>query len=303
MNFRQLEIFRAVVMTGTTSGASELLEISQPAVSRSLSELERSLQFDLFDRVKGRLVLTPNGSLFFREVTDGFEVFNRLRTSSERIRDFGSGIIRISSLAALGSTLVPRAIPIFQEQHPDVAVTVVVESSHQVHDGVSSGQVDIGLAAEEIDLSRVLHQVFSTVSGVCALPPDSDLRHLKVIRPEHLHDRNFVTLAPGDRVREQLTEVFRASDVRPRIKVETPNSTTVCALVLEGVGIGIVNPMAVDGFVERGVHLRKFQPSVQFKTFLLHRPDMPKSTIVKSMVAALLKARTQTPTGALRTRR
>ncbi len=80
-------------------------------------------------------------------------------------------------------------------------------------------------------------------------------------------------------------------DVRPKIVVETPASATVCSLVLEGVGIGLVNPAATDGFALRGLILRPFEPAIYFKSILLFRPDAQKARLVKSLVTELLKAR------------
>jgi DNA-binding transcriptional LysR family regulator len=91
MNFRQLEIYRAVMMSGSASRASELLEITQPAVSRSIAELEASMGFSLFDRVRGRLVPTPEGQMFFTDVVASFVGLDTLRASAARIRDFGVG--------------------------------------------------------------------------------------------------------------------------------------------------------------------------------------------------------------------
>src|SRR3954469_4187254 len=97
MNFRQLEIFRAVMISGSASRAAELLGITQPAVSRAVSDLEESLGFGLYDRVRGRLVPTPEGQLFFRDVSNSFVGLDRLRASAAQIRDFGSGSLRIAS--------------------------------------------------------------------------------------------------------------------------------------------------------------------------------------------------------------
>lgn len=68
MNLRQVEVFRAVFTTGTTARAAEVLHVSQPAVSKTIQEMERAIGFDLFHRVKGRLQPTAEGQLFFREV-------------------------------------------------------------------------------------------------------------------------------------------------------------------------------------------------------------------------------------------
>jgi DNA-binding transcriptional LysR family regulator len=293
MNFRQLETFRAVMLSGSASRASELLQVTQPAVSRSIAELERALGFSLFDRVKGRLVPTPEGRLFFRDVSTSFIGLDSLRAAAARIRDFGSGSLRIASLAALGSTLVPRAIRTFRATNPNIAITLQILSSSSVRDLVANQQFDLGLAADEVDLSGVEHRVFASFSAVCALPAGHPLSSRRTITPKDLHNLPFIALAPEDRARKRMTEVFEAAEMRPQIVVETPNSATICALALEGVGVGLVNPAAADGFSERGLVLRPFEPEVFFKSYLLFRPDAQKARLVKSFVRELLNARTK----------
>lgn len=291
MNFRQLEIFRAVMISGSASRAADLLQITQPAVSRAVGELEDALGFLLFDRVRGRLVPTPEGRLFFRDVNTSFIGLDTLRASAARIRDFGSGSIRIASLAALGSTLVPRAIRTFRDTHPQIAITLQIHSSSMVRDLVANQQFDIGLAADEVDLSGVDHRVFANSKALCALPPGHPLASKAVIRPEDLDGLPFVALAPEDRARARLTQALEQVGAHPEIVVETPASATVCALVLEGVGVGLVNPMAALGFAERGLVFRPFEPEVYFTTYLLFRPDAQKAQLVTQFVAELMKAR------------
>jgi DNA-binding transcriptional LysR family regulator len=298
VNFRQLEIFRAVITGGSASRASELLDISQPAVSRSIAELEASIGFQLFNRIRGRLVITPEGQLFAEEVATAFVAMDRLKTSSLKIRDFGSGHIRIASLAAMGSTLVPRAVRLFQAEHRDVAITLHVDSSANIKDLVARGQFDIGLAADEIDLSGIDHRPFASFKAVCVLPRDHPLTSQKAIRPEFLHREPFIALAPGDRTREKLDAIFRQHESQPSVVIETPNSSTVCALALEGIGVGVANPIAADGYSERGLEIRPFSEEVYFESHLLFRPDVQKARIVNAMAAALLQARTLLPTGA-----
>lgn len=291
MNFRQLEAFHAVMISGSASRAAELLQVTQPAVSRAVADLEKSVGFALFDRVRGRLVPTPEGQLFFADVAASFAGLDRLRMSAARIRDFGSGSIRIASLAALGSTLVPRAIRAFRERHPDIAITLHVTSSAQVRALIVSGQFGIGLAADEVDLSGVDHRVFSSARALCAIPPGHPLADRRVIRPTDLIGVPFLALAPEDQARARMGRVFADAGVQPNIVVETPYAATVCALALEGVGIGLVNPGATEGFAERGLVLKPFEPEVYFKTFLLFRPDAQKAVLVKHFVAALMDAR------------
>ncbi|MBU0724768.1 MAG: LysR family transcriptional regulator [Alphaproteobacteria bacterium] len=295
MNLRQIEAFRSVMISGTVSRAAELMGITQPAVSRSLTELEARLGFALFDRVKGRLVPTPEGQMFFRDVDASFVGLDRLRAAAARIRDFGSGNVRVASLAAFGSTLLPRAIRLFRDRHPAITVTLSVMSSAAVRNHVADGGFDLGLAADEIDLSGVDHQLFASYPGVIALPPGHPLAALKTIRPQDLHGVDYIALSPEDRARLRLQQAFDAVGAKPVLVTETPNSTTVCALALEGVGVGLINPLSADGFAARGVVFRPFEPEVPFRSHLLFRPDMQQARIVRAFVAALIKARNTHP--------
>ncbi|MFC4173531.1 LysR substrate-binding domain-containing protein [Microvirga sp. GCM10011540] len=291
MNFRQLETFRAVMHSGSASRAAELLQITQPSVSRSIAELEETVGFALFNRVRSRLVPTPEAKLLLREVDRSFVGLERLRAEVARIRDFGSGSIRIASLAALGNTIVPRAIRAFQAKHSDIALTLQVHPTTRVRELVGSGEFDIGLAADEVDLSGVEHRTFGSFRAVCAIPPGHPLSARRTITPEDLDGVPFVALAPEDRARQRFDAVLEAAGVRSKIVVETPGSSTVCALVLEGVGVGLVNPASADGFPERGLVFRPFEPAVYFKSILLFRPDAQQARLVREFVAALLQAR------------
>ncbi|MGB6103138.1 MAG: LysR substrate-binding domain-containing protein [Pusillimonas sp.] len=291
MNFRQLEAFQAVMKTSSASLAAELLQLTQPAISRSLQELEKSIGFALFDRVRGRLVPTAEGQLFYRDVSESFIGLDSLRSSAARIRDFGSGEIRLASLSALGQTLVPRALGLFYKQHPDIAITLEIMSSSAVRDRVATGQFDLGLAADEIDTTGVDHQTFATPRAVCAVPASHPLAARDAIHVSDLHGEPFIALAPEDTTRRRLDAMLKDSGVQPRVVVETPHSATVCALAAEGIGIGIINPYGIAVTPDPRVQIKPFSPALHFKALLVFRPDMQKSRIIQALVKTLLKAR------------
>lgn len=291
MNFRQLEIFRTVMRSGSASRAAELLDVTQPAISRTVAELERQVGFALFDRIKGRLVPTPEAQMFLRQVDRSFVGLDQLRAEAARIRDFGAGTLRIASLAALGSTLVPRAIKNFQNAHPDIAVTLQIVSSSNVRELVVERGFDIGLAADEVDLSGVEHVKFASTRAVCVMPPGHPLADLDVIAPRDLVGVPFIALAPEDRARQRMDVVLAQAGIRLKVVVETPNSASICALALEGVGIGLTNPAAAEGYAARGAVFRPFEPAIYFQSILMFRPDMQKARLVKEFTADLMRAR------------
>src|SRR5260363_63635 len=265
MHYRQIETFRAVILSGSASRAAELLDITQPAVSRAIAELERSVGFALFDRSGGRLSPTAEARLLFAEVDRAFVGLDRIRAEAARIRDFGAGAIRIASLSAFANTLMPKAIHAFNKRHPGVPVTLQIRASSVVRELVASGSFDLGIAADEVDLNGIHHEHFGRSHGVCALPARDPLVFKDFITPEDIADRPFVALAPEDKARQRLEQVLEKRGVRLRIVVETPSSSTVCALVQAGVGIGMVNPCAAAGFEPLGLVTRPMRPAVEFR--------------------------------------
>lgn len=288
MNLRQLEIFRAVVLGGSASRGADLLRISQPAVSRALADLEASLGFLLFERVRGQLRPTPEGRLFFAEVERSFTGLDQLRISAARIRDFGSGALRVASLAALAPDVLPKVVASFGGRHPDTAITLQVASSARVRELVVSGGFDLGVAADEVDLSSLEHRPFPDLAAVCVISAGHALARHRVVRPGHLDGLAFVALAPEDRARQRLEAVLAEHGARPRVVVKTPHSATVCALALEGVGVGLANPAATAGFLERGLVVKPFEPEVAFRASLLFHPDRRRSRAAKTFVELLL---------------
>ncbi|MDK1376789.1 MULTISPECIES: LysR substrate-binding domain-containing protein [unclassified Sinorhizobium] len=289
MNIRQIEVFYAVMTNATASRAAEVLRISQPAVSKAIQELERDIGFALFRREKGRMFPTAEGQMFFREVEGSFSGLVHLKSAAARIRDFGSGEIRVASLSALSTNVMPRALRGFQAKHPNVAITFQAQMSSVVKDLVASGQFDVGLAADEIDVAGVDARPFARYQAAIAVPSGHRLESNDVIRPRDIDGEAFIALSPEDTTRRSAESIFLNENIKPKMVLETPYSTTVCAMVQAGIGIGMVNPMTAEPFVGRGLSIRAFEPAVYFKTLLLLPPNRQPSRIVSDFVEEVMR--------------
>lgn len=291
MNLRQIEIFHAVMKTGTASRAAEILRISQPAVSKAIQELERVIGFPLFHRIKGRMSPTAEGNLFIREVESAFSGLVHLRGAAARIRDFGSGEIRVASLSALSTNVMPKALKNFQLKHPDVAITFQARLSSEVKELVASGQFDVGLAADEIDLAGVEARTFQNYRVEMAFPKEHPLASKDIVRPADLDGQAFIALAPEDTTRREAEAIFANHGIQPKIVLETPYSTTICAMVDAGLGCGMVNPLTAQPYLNGNLVLRPFEPAIYFRTLLLLPPNRHPPKIVEEFIEQLLQLR------------
>lgn len=273
------------------SRAAEALGISQPAVSRGLSALERELGFQLFDRVRNRLVITHDGQLFYNQVEASFSGLDHLRATAARIRDHSSGGLRLGCQSVLSSSLVPRALRRFRERYPQSEITLMVLPSRDIREGVVSHAFDLGLTSDEIDLSGVKHRLFVRPRLSCIMPAGYPLASRSVIRPEDLAGVPFVNYVREDRARQELDRLFAEADVNPHIVASTLYAATVCALVAEGLGVGLVSTYAAAGIDASKVELRPFEPAIHTKSLLVLPMDRPVSGMVRDLIDCLMEAR------------
>lgn len=287
LNLRQVEIYRAVMLQGTTKRAAETLHISQPGVSKAIQDLERELGFDLFHRVRKRLQPTAEGQLYYREVEESFASLSRLSSAGARIRDFGSGQIRLATLSALSTNIIPRALRSFRNDHPSVSIVLQARMSSTVKDLVATGGFDLGLAADEIDSSGVQAEPFAEFDGTICLPESHPLSSKHEISPEDLDGCPFIALSAEDTSRQRLDRILSDRQVKPRIVLETPFANTVCAMVQAGLGCGLVNPLTAEPFLGRGVILRPLAPRIPFRTLLIQPIARPTARIVADCIRRL----------------
>lgn len=286
MNLTLIEAFSAVMKTGSTTAAAELVRVSQPAISRSLKRLEDTTKLKLFERAGPRLIATPEAHLLYQEVLDTFVGLDRLRQSVARIRAVGTGSVRIASSAALGLSFVPKVLKRFASHRPDVSVRFEIGNSVAVRNLVASGAYDVGLCAEEIDRSNLVATPFIETRGICVMPPDHPLAREAVIRPAMLDGVRVVSLAPDDTARLQFDAALASAGATPRVVVETQFAATICQLAMEGVGIGLTNSLTYvsDRFEPHELVAKPFEPAIAFRSLLILPPHRARSRLVDELV-------------------
>lgn len=291
MNLKQLDAFRAVMISGSVTNAAEHLHVSQPAVSRLIADLEASVGFSLFVREKGSaLAPTSEAESFYQEVDRNFAGLSALKRAAEDIRNFRSGQLRIASLPALAMGFLPAVIQKFHAKHPFVTVQLQTRSSSTVRQWVAAQQFDLGLARPG-EYPGVSACPFASISGVCIFPPGHPLRRLTVVRPKDLANEPFISLSLEDLSRSRIDRAFENAGVSRKIVVETQYAATICGLVLKGVGVSIINPITAMDFIERHLEARRFEPEIQFEYMLYFPQHKPLSRLAESFLHILNDSR------------
>jgi DNA-binding transcriptional LysR family regulator len=291
MRWRQLEAFRETMVTGTARGAAEIMGISQPAVSRLIEGLERSLQITLFDRSSGRLVPTAEAQLFHVELQKAFANYDRLRTVAMDIRSGRRGSLHIASMPALGLGFLPDVIAEFARLQPDVRIRYDLQLSARVEALVSAQMVDLGIAEFPFERPGFEREEFCQVPYVLALPDSHRLSARPVIGPADLEGVDLVSLGMDTVAGRMLDACFARAGVVPRIIWETTFSAGVCALVQRGMGVGLVDMFTAHDMRGKGLVFRRFEPELMFNVGVLYPRHQPLSRTAAEFVGTLRNRR------------
>jgi DNA-binding transcriptional LysR family regulator len=287
MRWRQLTAFRETMVTGTASGAAEIMGISQPAVSRLIDALEDSLGMTLFDRRTGRMVPTVEAKMFYDELQKAFASYDRLTSAAKDIRLGHRGSLNIAAMPAVGLNFLPDAIAAFKTAQPDLKVRYDLQLSMRVEESVSSQRVDLGIAEFPFERPGIERENFCELPYVMALPAAHPLAAHAVITPQDLHGQRMVSLSPETVARRLMDACLARLDVTPQILSETTYAAGVCALVQRGQGIGLIDLFTAMDHVGTGVVFRRFEPELMFRVGILYPRHQARSRAAGEFLTVL----------------
>lgn len=289
ITLRHIEVFRAVMTSGSVTEAASMLLTSQPTVSRELARLEHVTKLTLFERVKGRLRPTSQALQLFEEVQRSFFGLERIANAAASLREFEHGKLSIACLPVFSQSLLPQACQQFLERFARVGISVTPQESPILEEWLSAQRYDIGLTEVAQAPPGTVLSPLMTLDEVCVLPDGHALLAKNALTPEDFSAQRFVSLAPLDVYRQQLDEIFRQAGVERRLVLDTPSAASVCAMVRQGVGLAIVNPLTALEFAGRGVQVRRFTVSVPFSVSVVKPAHRPQSELVTLFEQVLLE--------------
>ena len=284
-NLRQIEAFRALVLTGSTTRAADAMGITQPAVSRLVRELQDGLELALFERRGTRLVPTREGLALFREVERSYVGLDRIAASARELREQRSGALRVAAMPALANGVLPRYAAEFLASRPHVDLALFGLVSVTVLDWVVSEQCDVGFAAAPIQHALARDRRMPAVHYVAALPDGHRLAKRRVLRPRDLANETFVSIGPTVPSRFRIDDVFSSAGITRRIRVETPLSEIACALVASGVGVAVVDPFTASEYATHGVSAVAFEPKIEFQVAALQHEGRTPTPMAEEFIA------------------
>ncbi|GAA5237151.1 LysR family transcriptional regulator [Verticiella sediminum] len=286
LNLRQIEIFHAVMVTGSISGAAQLLYISQPAVSRLLSQTEYRIGFALFERIKGRLHATPEAKKLFREVQSVYNGIQRVNAIAQELADNRQGSLNIVSSTNGGQMFIPNAIAAFRQSHPGVKINFMILSYAHLLERLLDHQADLGLITSPMEHPNLTVERLGTNRLVALFPRGHPLEALEDVRLQDLQPHALITYdrsTPFGALTEQFYEA-QGLALDPFTEVGSPYSAS--ALVQLGAGVALVDEFSVKSVTD-GLAMRPLADSPVAQINLVYYGLEPVSQTARAFIEVL----------------
>ncbi|MDM9628017.1 LysR family transcriptional regulator [Rhizobium sp. S152] len=245
LTVREMDVFRHVVMLGSVTAAAEALNISQPAISRTLQQAEERLTFPLFVREKKRLIPTTEARILFAEVANVFAAVEQTRRLASELREREAGVLNIAAGAGIGHVIVPEAIRRFRLARPNVSIVLQVLSGPEVVSRVAQGMADVGLTVGPTGDPSVESSVICVTQIGCVLPAGHRLEGKSVLGVEDIADEPIICPGPHLSIGAAVVAAFADANRRVRYATEVTQATIACELVRAGVGIALTDGLGM----------------------------------------------------------
>lgn len=283
-----VEAFQAAMQHNGISAGADALGITQPAMSRLIADLQRSMGILLFAKNGRSIKPTQEAHALMAKVQQSFLGLEQIVDFSDQLRKQKLGQLSISAIPSIGHSILPAVIRQLREKFPDVFISLRVASYIEVARHVKTRQADIGLTADTLSLGDLETVAEFPSECVCIgnekwLDPKAD----------HIHVGEFVNkpfIASSGTFQTRLNAWLSANGVQADAMIEASLFQSISDLCLEGLGIAVVDPMTAAKHQKRGGVALPLRPSIGYTVYATAMSDAKLSVPAKELIRLVAAA-------------
>jgi DNA-binding transcriptional LysR family regulator len=294
VRLRHIEVFNAVMLTGSVSAAARMIHVTQPAVSRTLQHAELQLGFALFQRVGGRLRPTLEAQTLYPHVERLFQQLDEVQRMSVNLRAGRSKHeLQVLTVLALSYEVMPRAMRLFRQKHPTVRVHHQALHSAQIVSALALQEADIGYVFSVPPHPSLTQETLGSRSVVCVAP--RGLLPARVVRSGEvgladLSGLPIVAIDPQDPLGVLMSHMLRDSNVALDAVVTVQTYHVALALAQHGVGVAMVESCTAASADRRRVDVLRLLPAIEVPVQALRPAQRPGSQTLKAFTRCMQQA-------------
>ena len=239
LSFRQLEVFRAVMINGSVSAAATQLGIAQPTVTNTIRRLEDVLDTTLFDRSGARLKPTAVAHQVYESFAPAMSAFERLSDTVMEVVRGQHSTFRMGVSPSVSQALAPRSLALFSKRLPGTQLRMDTLSMSQIRDYLWLTEGNCAITIFPIEQPGITSFQVSSIGMVCVVPEDHWLAAQETVSIHDIADEPLIFFHPNTPHGKLVRQIFQEAGLQPNISIETRFTETAPQLMREGFGIAL----------------------------------------------------------------
>jgi DNA-binding transcriptional LysR family regulator len=240
VTLENLRLVRDIAHFHSVSKAARAHGLSQSAASQALSELEKELGIEVFDRRRRPLDITVAGKIYLDYCREVLRKEEELKAALEQIKQHANGIVRVASIYSVGLSEMSQIEERFQERFPDAELQVQYLRPERVWQAILEDQADLGLMSYAESSREVVALPWRDEEMVVAVAPDNPLARYQSIPVSAVEGLPFVGFDDDLPIQEQIDRYLREYKVTVAITLRFDNIEMIKQAVSHGAGISIM---------------------------------------------------------------
>ena len=244
MELAQLKYFQVMANIRHFTRAARMLDVTQPALSRSMAKLEKDLEVPLFKRSEGEIELTPEGERLLRRVDRILREVDNAREEASSARAEVSTEFKLSFIHSLGSYVLPHILQDFRACFPDIRIQLNQQDSSTLAQQVAAGETDLCLCST-IPITEYSAWVYLWSEELfVTVPLGHPFPDRKRINLRELEEEPLIAMKNSYSLRILVDQFFDLAGIHPEITFEGDDVSTISGLVAAGLGVSLLPKLA-----------------------------------------------------------
>lgn len=293
LTLRQIEVVRAIILTGTIAGAARLLNVAQPGISRTMKHLEDQLRIKLFVRKGGRYVPSPEAVNIFEQIHEVHKKIEDLQFTIGQLERGRDVELSFGSVPSIANVMVPRAIADIKRRYPDLRLDIDILKIEDAIDYLMLGRGEFVVMSYRFDHPAILFEPLAQGHLVCIVSRDHPFATRAAVRADEIAGCPLIGIDPKDPYGGIMAGIFAREKLRYEIAIRARFGTTVVALVKQNLGAAVIDVFTVAD-AGSDVAIVPIAEPTTFQTYIARRSDVALSSFAESLVASLRRIMIET---------
>jgi DNA-binding transcriptional LysR family regulator len=255
MDDHKLKVFCTVAETKSFSKTSEIIHLTQPAVSLQVQALEEMYETKLFDRSGGTVTLTNSGELLYKYAKEILGLYASARRDINAMIGLVKGNLSVGASSTIGNYLLPSVIVTFRRNHPRIWTNLIVGNTRLVIEKLLAGEIDLGLVEGDVAKHNLVVEKLLPDELVLIMSPDHEWAKRKNISISELTKEPLIMREKGSGTRQMIEKSLEENKVNVdelMVSLYLGSTEAIKTAVEDGLGVSIISAWAARKEIKAG---------------------------------------------------